>query len=155
MCPTSMRRCPGRRAVLAPNTARSKCGRSGKCSLGNVVLGDVAAMHQGGSDKAGAVAEVVARSSYGKLVAYLAARTRDVAAAEDALADAFTAALSDWPAAGVPDHPEAWLMTVARRRLIDAARRRRHAEDGVDHVRLLMAEMEAAAEANLPDHRLA
>ena len=112
-------------------------------------------MHQGGSDKAGAVAEAVARSSYGKLVAYLAARTRDVAAAEDALADAFTAALSDWPATGVPDQPEAWLMTVARRRLIDAARRRRHAEDGVDHVRLLMAEMEAVTEANLPDHRLA
>jgi RNA polymerase sigma-70 factor (ECF subfamily) len=112
-------------------------------------------MQPGGGDKAGAVAEAVARSSYGKLVAFLAARTRDVAAAEDALADAFAVALSDWPATGVPDQPEAWLMTVARRRLIDAARRRRHAEDNVDHVRLLMAEMEAAAEANLPDHRLA
>jgi RNA polymerase sigma-70 factor (ECF subfamily) len=112
-------------------------------------------MQPGGGDKAGAVAEAVARSSYGKLVAFLAARTRDVAAAEDALADAFAVALSDWPATGVPDQPEAWLMTVARRRLIDAARRRRHADDSVDHVRLLMAEMEAAAEANLPDHRLA
>ena len=70
-------------------------------------------------------AEAVARRSYGKLVAFLAARTRDVAAAEDALSDAFAAALVDWPASGVPDSPEAWLMTVARRKLIDAARRRR------------------------------
>ncbi len=112
-------------------------------------------MRPGGGDKAGALAEAVARNSYGKLVAFLAARIGDVAAAEDALSDAFAAALSDWPAMGVPDQPEAWLMTVARRRLIDAARRRRHADDSADHVRLLMAEMEAAAEANLPDHRLA
>ena len=43
-------------------------------------------------------ADAVARRSYGKLVAYLAARTRDVAAAEDALSGAFAAALADWPA---------------------------------------------------------
>ncbi|MEQ8698602.1 MAG: sigma factor, partial [Bauldia litoralis] len=67
---------------------------------------------------------MVARDSYGRLVALLAVRTRDVAAAEDALADAFAAALADWPANGVPARPEAWLVTVARRRLIDAARRR-------------------------------
>ena len=59
----------------------------------------------------------------------LAARTRDVAGAEDALSDAFAAALVDWPASGVPRTPEAWLLTVARRKLIDAARRRRSAED--------------------------
>jgi RNA polymerase sigma-70 factor (ECF subfamily) len=113
-------------------------------------------MQLGDGAKAGAAAEAVARSSYGKLVAFLAASTRDVAAAEDALSDAFAAALSDWPAAGVPEQPEAWLMTVARRRLIDATRRRRHAEGSAEHVRLLMAEMEAAAaEASLPDHRLA
>ena len=66
--------------------------------------------------KARAAAEAVARASYGKLVAYLAARTRDVAGAEDALSDAFAAALADWPAHGVPDKPEAWLMTAARNR---------------------------------------
>ena len=60
-------------------------------------------------------AEDVARRSYGKLIAYLAARTRDVAAAEDALSDAFAAALGDWPAHGIPDRPEAWLVAVARR----------------------------------------
>lgn len=115
-------------------------------------------MRLGGRDEAGAVAEAVARNSYGKLVAYLAARTGDVAAAEDALADAFTCALGDWPASGIPDKPEAWLMTVARRRLIDASRRRRHADAAADDLRLLSAELEVAAETTtfpFPDHRLA
>ena len=64
-------------------------------------------------------AEAVARASYGKLVAWLAARTRDVAAAEDALSGAFAAALADWPRRGRPANPEAWLFTVARRRRSD------------------------------------
>ena len=70
-------------------------------------------------------ADAVARRSYGKLVAFLAARTRDMAAAEDALSEAFEAALVDWPQNGVPRTPEAWLLTVARRRMIDATRRPR------------------------------
>src|ERR1700749_3581831 len=68
--------------------------------------------------------ESVARNSYGRLVAYLAARSNDVAGAEDALGDAFAAALERWPVDGVPEKPEAWLLHVARNRLIDAARRR-------------------------------
>ena len=52
------------------------------------------------------VVELVARESYGRLVAYLAARTRDVAAAEDALADAFLTALGTWPRDGVPASPK-------------------------------------------------
>ncbi len=64
--------------------------------------------------------EQVARASYGRLVAFLAARSRDVAAAEDALADAFQAALVTWAKSGVPEKPEGWLMVTARRRLIDA-----------------------------------
>jgi RNA polymerase sigma-70 factor (ECF subfamily) len=65
----------------------------------------------------------VARESYGRLIAYLSARSRDVAAAEDALGDALHAALIRWPTEGVPDKPEAWLMAAAKRRLIDAVRR--------------------------------
>lgn len=100
-------------------------------------------------------AEAVARHSYGKLVAFLAARTRDVAAAEDALADAFAAALADWPLQGVPRCPEAWLLTVARRRMIDAARRRR-SQDAAGDTLALLAEWGAAdAELEIPDHRLA
>ncbi|HVZ37788.1 MAG TPA: RNA polymerase subunit sigma-70, partial [Candidatus Kapabacteria bacterium] len=57
--------------------------------------------------------ERAARDSYGRLLAYLSARSRDVAAAEDALADAFHAALETWPRSGVPEHPEAWLLTAA------------------------------------------
>ena len=66
------------------------------------------------------VVECVARQSYGRLVAYLASRTREVAAAEDALSDAFLTALRTWERDGVPDKPEAWLLTTARRRLIDS-----------------------------------
>ncbi len=109
------------------------------------------------ADQTRATAEAVARASYGKLVAYLAARTRDVAAAEDALSDAFAAALADWPARGIPDAPEAWLTAVARRRLIDAARRRHTGEEAADHLRLVaeeLAQMEDADKA-IPDDRLA
>jgi RNA polymerase sigma-70 factor (ECF subfamily) len=108
-------------------------------------------------DDARATAEAVARRSYGKLVAFLAARTRDVAAAEDALSEAFAAALIDWPAGEIPANPEAWLMTVARRRMIDAARRRRSGEDATAHLTLMAEELEAAAEteSDIPDERLA
>ena len=66
--------------------------------------------------------EKAARDSWGRLLAFLSARTRDVAAAEDALADAFRAALETWPRTGVPGKPEAWLLVAARRKLIDVAR---------------------------------
>lgn len=64
-------------------------------------------------------AEVAARDGYGRLLALLAASSHDLAAAEDALADAFERALRTWPARGVPDSPDAWLLTVARNRLRD------------------------------------
>jgi len=69
-------------------------------------------------------AELAARASYGRLLSILAARAGDVAGAEDALADAFVAALTQWPRDGVPQNPEAWLLTAARRRLVDATRKR-------------------------------
>jgi len=101
-------------------------------------------------------AEQAARQSYGKLIAWLAARSRDVAAAEDALSEAFAAALATWPGQGVPLAPEAWLLAAARRRLIDMARRRRTRETASD--RLLLSLEEAAAEADarggVPDRRL-
>jgi RNA polymerase sigma-70 factor (ECF subfamily) len=102
------------------------------------------------------VAEAVARRSYGKLLALLASRTRDVAGSEDALADAFAAALADWPARGVPRNPEAWLLTVARRKWIDAARRQRSAQGAAGHLRLVAEELDAAARdaGELPDERL-
>ncbi|HMA70351.1 MAG TPA: DUF6596 domain-containing protein [Xanthobacteraceae bacterium] len=101
-------------------------------------------------------AEAAARRSYGKLVAYLARRTGDVAGAEDALSDAFAAALLDWPAHGVPDRPEAWLMAVARRKTIDAARRRRSSAQVAGHIQLISDELlESADRIDIPDDRLA
>lgn len=70
-------------------------------------------------DAARAAAEHAARTSYGRLVAVLAAGSGDLALAEDALADAFTMALERWPSAGVPENPEGWLVTVARNRQRD------------------------------------
>ena len=67
-------------------------------------------------------AEVVARASYGRLLALLAARTGDIPGAEDALGDAFVQALSTWPVSGAPANPEGWLMTVARNRQRDRAK---------------------------------
>jgi RNA polymerase sigma-70 factor (ECF subfamily) len=102
-----------------------------------------------------AAAEAVARQSYGKLVAFLAARTRDVAAAEDALSDAFAAALADWPKQGTPERPEAWLLAVARRKAIDASRRRRTRDDAVGDLRVIAEELASVEPAEIPDERLA
>jgi RNA polymerase sigma-70 factor (ECF subfamily) len=71
-------------------------------------------------------AENVARASYGRLLALLAAPTGNIAAAEDALGDAFVQALCRWPRTGVPDNPEAWLLTVARNRQVDRFRSSAH-----------------------------
>ena len=72
---------------------------------------------------AAARAEEVARASYGRLLAVLAARTGDIRAAEDALADAFERALRVWPESGIPDNPEGWLVTVAKNRWLDELKR--------------------------------
>jgi RNA polymerase sigma-70 factor, ECF subfamily len=110
-----------------------------------------------GDENASATAETAARRSYGKLVAFLAATTRDVAAAEDALSEAFAAALTDWPARGIPDNPEAWLLAVAKRKAIDAGRRRLHGESAGDHLRLVADELlqTTVRDGDIPDHRLA
>lgn len=101
-------------------------------------------------------AEAVARRSYGKLVAFLTAHTRDVAAAEDALSEAFASALADWPRNGCPSNPEAWLLTVARRKTIDVARRHFHAEVASRDLQLLAEGLEGAVgDAEIPDRRLA
>lgn len=113
-------------------------------------------MDQSTEDVSRAAAETVARHSYGKLVAFLSARTRNVAAAEDALSEAFAAALADWPAHGVPQRPEAWLLTVARRKVVDAARRQRTGDAAAGELRLIAEELVAVDEnrPEIPDERL-
>jgi predicted RNA polymerase sigma factor len=99
-------------------------------------------------------AEAAARESYGKLIAYLAQRCGDVAAAEDALSQAFATALETWPGDGCPSNPPAWLLTAARRRLIDAGRRGKVRADAAQHLKLAAEELADAGTAEFPDHRL-
>lgn len=101
-------------------------------------------------------AELAARASYGRLLAYLSAWSRDVSAAEDALSEAFLEAVDSWPRTGVPARPEAWLLTVARRRLIDGARHAKVEDAAAAALRLVMdrAEQEASGQAVFPDERL-
>jgi RNA polymerase sigma-70 factor (ECF subfamily) len=112
--------------------------------------------------RAAEAAALTARDAYGRLVAYLAWRWSDLAAAEDALGDALVKALERWPRDGVPEQPEGWLLTVARRELLQSARHQgvvqRLADDPL--VRgLLPREGDAAPEPFLtahpiPDNRL-
>ena len=132
---------------------RSRSARScrrppslGRCSL--------AGLASPAADPARRAAESAARSSYGRLLALLSVRTRDIAAAEDALADAFAAALQTWPVRGVPDRPEAWLLTTARNA---AANRQRHERVRGAAVPEITRMLETVAEERepFPDSRLA
>jgi len=99
--------------------------------------------------------ERVARESYGRLVAYLSVHTHDLAAAEDALSDALLRALTAWPRGGVPQNPEAWLLTTARHSLIDAVRHQRVVEASEPTVQLLKEHsMETTLSSEFPDERL-
>jgi RNA polymerase sigma-70 factor (ECF subfamily) len=101
--------------------------------------------------------ERVAREAYGRLVAYLSVYTHDLAGAEDALSNALVSALSHWPQNGVPQNPEAWLLTAGRHSLIDAIRHQKVVFDSEPKLQFLT---ESSAEATLststqfPDERL-
>ena len=99
--------------------------------------------------------EGAARECYGRLIAFLSARTRDVAAAEDALSEALLAALTAWPHSGIPKSPEAWLLTTARRRLTDRARHEKVRDDSALTLEIIAAESLAFASPDpIPDERL-
>lgn len=104
--------------------------------------------------QAARAAETAARASYGRLLAYLSARTRDIAAAEDALADAFRAALETWPMRGIPEKPEAWLLTAARNRLNHVDRHARTKAGAAATLALIAEEASERAESLFPDDRL-
>lgn len=107
------------------------------------------------------VASVIAgvvRESYGRLLALLAAPGRDIAAAEDALADAMERALVRWPDDGIPDNAEAWLLVVARNRLRDvwksASSRTNRPLDETDWERSEFGHFDDSVGSILPDRRL-
>jgi RNA polymerase sigma-70 factor, ECF subfamily len=105
------------------------------------------------SDVSARAAEV-ARASYGRLLALLASRSRDISLAEEALADAFRLALETWPTTGVPDNPEAWLMATAKNRSIDLLRRvSRSPVESRDELPEVIEDISDPLE--IPDRRLA
>ena len=98
-------------------------------------------------------AETAARASYGRLLAVMAARSRDIAASEDALSEAFLAALRTWPGSGVPANPDAWLLTAARNSLKNMARHQGVIDASALDLALLQDE--ATTESHVvPDDRL-
>jgi RNA polymerase sigma-70 factor (ECF subfamily) len=98
-------------------------------------------------------AELAARDAYGRLLALLVARSRDIASSEDALSEAFVAALRTWPVDGVPANPQAWLLTAARNHLHNV-RRHQGVIDGAA-VDLALLQDETAPDARtVPDDRL-
>ena len=106
------------------------------------------------AQRAARAATVAARASYGKLLSYLAYKFRDIAAAEDALSEAYASALTHWPKTGVPDSPEAWLLTTAKRNLLQVYR---HAavESAPEFTVLLTSDSTpAATRPAFPDERL-
>ena len=107
------------------------------------------------TNKVHARAAEVARASYGRLLAILSARSRDILAAEDALGDAFQRALQVWPEQGIPDKPEAWLLTTARNRLVDIARKNSHHQkpELLDDIQYLNTKQEDDMQS-FPDDRL-
>src|SRR3569833_519134 len=99
--------------------------------------------------------ESAAREYYGRLIAFLSARTRDVAGAEDALSEALLAALTSWEHNGIPKSPEAWLLTAARRRLVDRARHEKMRDGSVLTLELLASESLCPSTPEpIPDERM-
>lgn len=97
-------------------------------------------------------AEAAARASYGRLLSILIARSRDISSAEDALSQAFEAALRVWPERGIPQNPEAWLVTAARNNMSNHLRHQGVAQAAMDD--LLRRAEDLAEPADFPDERL-
>jgi predicted RNA polymerase sigma factor len=112
-------------------------------------------MNESATDFTHRTIERVARESYGRLVAYLSVHTRDLGSAEDALSEALVKALATWPLSGVPQNPEAWLLTTARHSLIDVVRHQRVVAESEPTVQLLRENyMETTFSEKFPDERL-
>ena len=88
--------------------------------------------------------ELVFRNESGRVVATLIRLLGDFELAEDAMQDAFAAALAQWPSEGIPDNPRAWLVNVGRHKAIDRLRR---------HMRFLAKRQQIEADL-MSDHRI-
>jgi RNA polymerase sigma-70 factor (ECF subfamily) len=98
--------------------------------------------------------ERIFRNEYGRAVAVLVRRFGDIDIAEEAVQDAFTAALQRWPASGLPPSPQGWIITAARNRAIDRLRREASRQDRQAQAALLLANDESIDEDAVGDDRL-
>jgi RNA polymerase sigma-70 factor (ECF subfamily) len=96
----------------------------------------------------------VFRQEYGRAVAVLVRIFGDIDVAEDAVQDAFTAAVSQWPTTGLPPSPAGWIITTARNRAIDRLRRESSRADRHAQAALLHARSEPAEEGAVRDDQL-
>ncbi|MGW7249687.1 RNA polymerase sigma factor [Streptomyces decoyicus] len=96
----------------------------------------------------------VFREEYGRAVAVLVRVFGDIDIAEEAVQDAFTAAVARWPSTGLPPSPAGWIITTARNRAIDRLRREASREDRQARAALLHAGDEPAEEGPVRDDRL-
>jgi RNA polymerase sigma-70 factor (ECF subfamily) len=98
--------------------------------------------------------ERVFRAEHGRAVAVLVRVFGDIDVAEDAVADAFTAAVQRWPADGMPPSPAGWIITTARNKAIDRLRRESSRADRHAQAALLLGQDEPVDEGPVPDERL-
>jgi RNA polymerase sigma-70 factor, ECF subfamily len=96
----------------------------------------------------------VFRAEYGRAVAVLVRVFGDIDVAEEAVQDAFTAAVQRWPSAGLPPSPAGWIITTARNRAVDRLRREASRDDRHAQAALLHARGEPAEEGAVRDDRL-
>lgn len=101
--------------------------------------------------------EHIVRQEWGRVLAALLHRIRQLELAEDALQDAFVAALADWPKRGLPRDPKAWLLRTAERKAIDIMRRAKVFQTKQEQLAVLAA-LEAHTDnedaSPFPDDRL-
>ncbi len=93
------------------------------------------------------------RREYGRAVAVLVRSLGDIALAEEAVQDAFAAALVHWPKSGLPPAPAGWIITTARNRAIDRLRREA-TRDARQAAALQLAEQDEIGDHDVPDERL-
>jgi RNA polymerase sigma-70 factor (ECF subfamily) len=96
----------------------------------------------------------VFREEYGRAVAVLVRIFGDIALAEEAVQDAFTAALERWPASGLPPSPAGWIITTARHRAIDRLRREASRDDRHEAAARLLARDDPEEEGAVRDDQL-
>ncbi|WP_201772085.1 RNA polymerase sigma factor [Kutzneria albida] len=101
-----------------------------------------------------AAVERVFREEHGRTVAVLVRVLGDIELAEDAVQEAFAAALLKWPAEGLPPSPAGWLITTARNKALDRLRRESTRADRHAQAELLYAREQPAEEGPVRDDRL-